>query len=282
MWTLSTPQSDRWLASVARHQTETFADVAHVRVGIKSTADAVFIRQDWQELEPEHQPECTVVHPLITHHDAGRWSMSMSTTGTGTGDDEAATRKSVLYPHVTRDGRRMAIDLSKFPRAAAYLSLHRERLEGRRYVIEGGRKWYEIWVPHDPSDWAKPKVVFPDIAEHPTFFWDDSGAIVNGDCYWITLKDDVPKDWLYLILAIGNSSFITQFYDHLFFNKLYAGRRRFMTQYVKQFPLPDLESPVARKIVSLTKKAVRAKRQASRAKFETQIDALVSEAFGVG
>ena len=43
-----------------------------------------------------------------------------------------------------------------------------------------------------------------------------------------------------LLLAVANSSFITKFYDIAFHNKLYAGRRRFMTQYVKKF-LPHVK-----------------------------------------
>ena len=84
--------------------------------------------------------------------------------------------------------------------------------------------------------------MFPDISESPRFFLDTTGAVVNGDCYWITLKEGVEEDWLLLMLAIANSSFITRYYDVAFHNKLYAGRRRFMTQYVKDFPLPRLHS----------------------------------------
>ena len=73
---------------------------------------------------------------------------------------------------------------------------------------------------------------------------DQSGAVVNGDCYWSKLRLDVDPDWLYLMLAVANSEVATTYYDTVFHNKLYAGRRRFMTQYVKEFPLPKLDSKI--------------------------------------
>lgn len=58
---------------------------------------------------------------------------------------------------------------------------------------------------------------------------------------------------MWLALAVANSSFIKAFYDHRFNNKLYAGRRRFITQYVEQFPLPDPQLEASKAIVQLTK-----------------------------
>ncbi len=118
----------------------------------------------------------------------------------------------------------------------------------------------------------------PDIAEEPKFFLDMTGAVVNGDCYWMTLRPGRTPDWLPLVLAVANSSFITRYYDIAFHNKLYAGRRRFMTQYVKQFPLPDAAGTGA-KIVRLVKRLLRS--SATDRPLEQQIDALVWESFGL-
>ena len=269
VWSLSTPENTDWLTTVHRHRRYTFEAVSQIRVGIKTTADAVFIRDDWHSLPAEHRPEGKLIHPLITHHNAARWVVSPQNHP-----------KSVLYPHEGRNGKKSAIRLQQYPKAAAYLNLHAKRLRARKYVIDGGREWFEIWVPHHPDDWAKKKIVFLDISEKPTFFLDESGAIVNGDCYWITLKPGVDEDWLYLILAVANSSFITKYYDVRFHNKLYAGRRRFMTQYVKQFPLPDLASRTSQAIVHEVKKLLHIDKPEKRAPLESQIDSLVWRSFG--
>ena len=77
-----------------------------------------------------------------------------------------------------------------------------------------------------------PKLVFRDISEQPTFWLDFEGSVVNGDCYWLTPESQGSDDRLWLAAAVANSTFIESFYDHRFNNKLYAGRRRFITQYV--------------------------------------------------
>lgn len=263
-WTLSNVETDGWLETVVARQVATFGDIARVRVGIKSTADEVFVRDRWESLPADVQPEAELLHPLLTHREAARWQPRPAT-------------KRVLYPHMMDGGKRVAIDLVNYPKAAAYFERHKARLTQRTYVLDGGRKWYEIWVPHNPNDWAKPKIAYPDISEHPRFFYDASGAIIQGDCYWITLHDGVDPDWLRLMLAVANSTFITKYYDAVFHNKLYAGRRRFMTQYVAKFPLPDLAA--SRRIVDEVTKLLK-KGEAAEA-VEREINRLVWEAFGL-
>jgi SAM-dependent methyltransferase len=260
-WSLVTTAVNGWLETVRARQVQCFGDLGKVRVGIKSTADEVFIRHNWDNLPSP--PEKALLRPLLTHHIAARWLARPA-------------EKQVLYPHSTRNGRRVPIDLKEYPRAAAYLQAHRVRLAGRTYVIASGRPWYELWVPHNPEDWRKPKIAYPDISEEPRFFWDGSGAVVNGDCYWITLHPGVDPDWLLLMLAVANSTFITRYYDTVFHNKLYAGRRRFMTQYVAKFPLPDLAS--SQEIVQGVRQVLAA---GASEKAERRLNHLVWQSFGL-
>lgn len=272
-WRLTHEERERWLMTIAAHTDQTFEDVAPIRVGIKTTADSVFIRRSWDDLPGELRPESGLVHPLITHHLADRWRAV----------DDPPQARSVLYPHSVINGRRVTVELDSFPRAAAYLRSHRARLEGRSYVIEAGRQWFEVWVPQQPSDWPKRKVVFPDIAESPRFFLDTSGAIVNGDCYWMAFEDAVAPELISLVLAVANSSFALEFYDAVCGNRLYAGRRRFITQYVKRFPLPRL-SPGRRMEIHERVEMVRALPASDRQRrleLEAELDSLVWRAFGL-
>lgn len=261
-WTLANSVTRRWLNQIRTRQIHLFGDLAEIKVGIKTTADSVFIREDWADQEPT-LPEKEMLRPLITHHDALRWSI-------------LSPKKTVLYPYDLQIQKRTPIELDKFPRTRSYVEQHREQLESRRYVVESGRHWYEIWVPHQPTDWAKPKIVWPDISEQPKFFFDSSGAIVNGDCYWIKLRPGVDPDWLYLMLAVANSQVATKFYDTVFHNKLYAGRRRFMTQYVKEFPLPELDSKLGQQIVRLVNRLI----ESPNTKNESKLEDMVQQAFG--
>lgn len=264
VWRLSNPVTKHWLDCVRKRQVREFNDLAEIKVGIKTTADAVFISDQWKAMGSA-SPEETLLRPLVTHHDAQRWSIR-------------STQKKVLYPYDLNASKRTAVDLSDFPLAANYLEKHRNRLESRKYLVDSGRPWYEIWVPHQPADWSKPKIVWPDISEQPKFFLDKSGAVVNGDCYWIKLRPGVDPDWIFLILAVANSGLATKFYDTVFHNKLYAGRRRFMTQYVREFPLPDLDSNMGQQLVKRVKRIV----ESPDGPEESEVETLVHQAFGFG
>ncbi|MGH2494059.1 MAG: Eco57I restriction-modification methylase domain-containing protein [Ktedonobacteraceae bacterium] len=268
IWRIATDSSDAWLATVKAHSWGTFRDIGKIRVGVKTCADKIFIRSDWDSLPKHEQPE--LLRPLTTHHIARRFRA-------------ASPKKAleILYPHEVVQGQRRAVDIASYPKTRNYLESHRPPLEGRSYVIEGGRLWYEIWVPQDPAAWAAPKLVFRDISEQPTFWIDLDGSIVNGDCYWITAARADQEHLLWLAAAVANSTFAEAFYDHRFNNKLYAGRRRFITQYVEQFPLPDPATTLAHDIIAGAKAIYEAVGTANAVAMEKRLDQMVWQAFGL-
>ena len=268
VWRIATKAADSWLATVKAHTWGTFGDIGKIRVGVKTCVDKVFIRSDWNDLpEVEH---AELLRPLITHHVARRFKAVLSERSL-----------QILYPHELVRGRRRAVDLSLYPRSKAYLERHRGMLESRKYVLDAGREWYEIWVPQDPSAWDKTKLVFRDIAEEPTFWIDQAGSVVNGDCYWIICDNPDQTDLLWLAAAVGNSCFIERFYDTRFNNKLYAGRRRFITQYVEKFPLPDPHSNEGKKIIATAKNIYTSIPSAQADKVQAELERMVWNAFGL-
>lgn len=265
VWSLSNDASDSWLQTVAANTFMEFGEVGKIRVGVKTTSDRVFIRSDWDDLPLEEQPE--LLKPIITHHNATRFR-------------SAENGRYIVYPHEMHEGRRRAVDLAMFPRTEKYFLKHRQVLESRSYVAAGGRSWYEIWVPQNPDSWAKPKIVFRDISSTPMFWMDLTGAVVNGDCYWLKADNESSEELLWLALAVGNSTFIEEFYDHSFNNKLYSGRRRFMSQYVEKFPLPNPDNPISQQILLLTKSLYDNLEAGANNQLEKRIDRLVWQVFG--
>lgn len=243
IWRVATQATDKWLATVEANTWETFRRIGKIRVGVKSTADKVFIRNDWSNL-PDGRPE--LLRPLITRKCARRFKAVVP--------ENAKHIKEILYPHEVTENGRVAVDLGSYSKTARYLEKYRDALEARTYLIEAGRKWYELWVPQDPAAWSSPKLVFPDISDKPIFWIDTDGGVVNGECYWLQCENKDEQDLLWLALAVANSSFIEAFYDHRFNNKLYAGRRRYITQYVELFPLPNPKCDEAMAIIDLAKK----------------------------
>lgn len=271
LWRVATCATDTWLATVEANTWEVFRRIGKIRVGVKSTADKVFIRNDWADI-PGGRPE--LLRPLLTRHCARRFRADVPA--------KAKHVKEILYPHEVVNGRRGAVDLNIYPKAKHYLEQHREVLEARTYLIEAGRQWYEIWVPQDPAAWPRPKLVFPDISDKPIFWIDTDGGIVNGECYWVCCEKEGEEDLLWLALAVANSTFIEMFYDHKFNNKLYAGRRRFITQYVEQFPLPDPARAETQAIIALVKQLYAVTPSSEADILSGQLDDLVWGVFGLG
>lgn len=243
-WTIDTQKK---IMHGFKNKTFLIKDFFKVKVGIKTTADNVFIRNDWQNLPKDIQPENEVIRNLISSDDTERWYLS-----------KEETRYKILYPYIQSE-KREPIKLKFFPKTEKYLQTYKKQLESRKYLIEAGREWYEIWVPHKPLDWELPKIVFRDISKEPVFLFDNKNLLVNGNCYWIPARTKQEIDLLFLILGIANSKFIESYYDSNFSNKLYSGKRRFLTQYVEKFPIPDPESAIADEIIKLVRKNIEQK-----------------------
>ena len=268
IWRMTTPGIQRWMNAVDERTWGTFGDIGKVRVGVKTCADGVFIRDDWDSFPEAERPE--LLRPLITHHVARCFKPL-----------DSKRPVSMLYPHIVTDGQRRVAPMSSNPNSMAYLESHRETLEGRKYVTQAGRQWFEIWVPQDPDAWGHLKLVFRDIAAKPTFWIDTEGSVVNGDCYWLVCDDPAQTDLLWLAAAVGNSTFTERFYDCRFHNQLYAGRRRFMTQYVEQFPLPDPDSSLSKSIVNKAKQIYECVPSSEADALMEELNSMVWQSFGL-
>jgi adenine-specific DNA-methyltransferase len=270
IWRVATLAVDQWLATVEANTWGTFRRIGKIRVGVKSTADKVFIRSDWSNLA-SGRPE--LLRPLITRKCARRFKADVP--------GKVENIKEILYPHEVVNNGRTAVDLSLYPKSESYLKEHRATLEARTYLIDAGRKWYELWVPQDPAAWSLPKLVFPDIADKPIFWIDKDGGVVNGECYWLQCENKDEENLLWLALAVANSTFIEAFYDHRFNNKLYASRRRYITQYVELFPLPNPVINESIEIITLAKE-IHAKTPSVQAdQLAVALDALIWRVFGL-
>lgn len=267
-WSLSNKDREMWLRAVSENTFLKFSDLGKIRVGIKTNADKIFIRKDWPAASGK-RPE--LLQPILTHHDAERYRTAQKPT------------RSVLYPHLYQSGKRVVADLTRYPNAYAYLIKYKNTLSKREYLVKANRKWFEIWVPQNPALWVRPKLVFRDISEKPTFWLDFSGSIVNGDCYWLSFENESNIDLFWLALGVANSDFISIYYDYTVNNKLYAGRRRFMTQYVNDFPLPNPIKKKSKRIIELTKTIYNLLPggQSKIKKIEKKINALIKESFGI-
>lgn len=267
-WIMLSDEEAEWISKVEKNSKNIVSDFFKVKVGIKSNADKVFISDNWSELNGE-KPENELLKNLISQENIEPWVA------------ENNSKLKVLYPHISVNGRKQNVDLRKFPNAEKYLLEHKETLEARKYLINAGRDWFELWVPHRPEQWKFPKLVFPDISPYPRFYFDNEGRIVNGNCYWIVATDEKDIDKLFLIQGVANSKLMTKYHDLMFNNKLYSGRRRYFSQYVEQYPLPDFNSPIAKDIIKMVKMLNDSKNKTKIPELETELENIIAKAYGV-
>ncbi len=267
-WEMLSGDESDWVAKIDKASKNKVEDFFKVKVGIKSTADKVFISDKWEQLNGT-KPEDELLKDLISQENIEPWNATEN------------FKLKVLYPHISVNGEKQTVDIEKYPKAKKYFILHEERLKSRKYLIDAGRQWFELWVPHRPDQWRFPKLVFPDISLKPRFYFDNEGKIVNGNCYWIvaTKEEDIEK--LMLIQGVANTKLMTKYHDLVFNNKLYSGRRRYFTQYVEKYPLPDFKLEKSKEIIAIVKKLNDAKDETKISKLENQLEILVAESFGV-
>lgn len=238
VWKMTNETENQFIDIIQKNTYCHVCDKFKVRVGVKSCADNVFLNPD---LDCDIPFEQELFKPMISRENIQRWSCNSSAL------------MKVLYPHYDKNGDRKVYDIDKYPITKEYLLKHKEQLEGRSYLVSAGRKWYEMWVPQNPSLWKFPKIVFPDISVDAQFAYDESGAIVNGNCYWIVAKTEAEKDLLFLIQGVANSELMSTYHDLCFNNKLYSGRRRYLSQYVEKYPIPDPNCGYSKNIVRIVK-----------------------------
>ena len=239
IWQMTNEEENKWIAIIKSNTFSLIGDLFKVRVGVKSCADNVFIKEDWQN--ESIKPEEKLFKKLISQENIKKWRGALE------------NNLHILYPYYSKDGKRFVYDLKDFPVAKDYFEANRQQLESRTYVIESGRSWYEIWVPQNPALWALPKIVFPDISLDSRFYYDDQGFVVNGNCYWISAMNERENELLFLIQGVANSRLMSQYHDLCFNNKLYSGRRRYFSQYIEKYPIPDPNKSESKKIIEIAK-----------------------------
>ena len=84
-----------------------------------------------------------------------------------------------------------------------------------------------------------------------------------------------------LIQGIANSKLMTKYHDLVFSNKLYSGRRRYFSQYVQNYPLPDINSSNSIDIINLVKKINKTTDEMKIEKLAQKLEMFVAKAFGV-
>ena len=235
VWTFHSERENRILSKIRRNSVCALSDIVRkISVGLKTTADDIFIKPMTTDFVQQNGLEAILVHPALESHNIHRWTCSW----------DRQRDLFVLYPHIEQNRKVIPVDLDAYPHVKKYLDTNRARLESRTYLIKGGRRWYEIWVHQSPSDFGRRKIVTPDISSGNRFALDDKGFYVNGTCFYLILTDESDVSY-YSILGLLNSKVIEYFHKITSGNSLYAKRFRYWSSYIGVYPVPKrlLNSP---------------------------------------
>jgi adenine-specific DNA-methyltransferase len=225
---------------------------AKFSVGIKTTADDVFITPFDEGTASSGLVERALLHPLIRGQTIRRWRVSW--------DADNGYDRYVLYPHrASAQGRTQPVELDAYPLAKAFLEQHRARLEARPYVIAAGRRWYEIWVTQRVATLMAPKkLVFPDFATRNSFALDYTGAFVGSSAAFGVPRDGVDDDDLWYALYLANSPLYDYLHRRHVGTSILAKRLRFWTGHVAKYPLPWPKRTLRIELAASAKRAAEA------------------------
>ena len=229
-WHFLSPAEQKVIAKIEANRPVPLGEITEITSGLKTTADSVFIHPMTEAFIENYKLEKTLIYPFIQASNIERWKVQW--TGTKEKSDTY-----VLYPHLMKKDRVVAANLDDYPCVGIYLKSHYERLSKRQYLIEAGRKWYEIWVHQKPNIFQRPfKIVTPDIKTHNTFALDTQGYMSGASCFAIFPKNQTRQESYYL-LGLLNSELLDFYHKVKASTFIYAGRYRYWKSYLQNYPI---------------------------------------------
>lgn len=252
-------------------------EIVDVSVGIKTTADKVFVQPMTKEFVLENNFETQVIYPLIQSFNVDKWKISWGTQ---------KKDRYILYPHKENQDGMKAIPLDEIPNAGAYLEKHDNVLKRREYLLNvTSRKWYECWVPQKLSKFKQKKLVTRDIVSSNSFALDEEGRLCQGNTFFLTKKEckfsqayaDLSEhQYFCFLLGILNSRAM-EYYQKMISGCLYAKKYRYTTSNLNRWPIPKIDVEIALEISKYVEKIIR--EESCRKELEKKIDRAVYNAF---
>lgn len=247
-WNFSSNNENQIKVKMEQEKLCCLQDMLDVCVGIKTTADTIFVKPMTEDFIKKNKFEDEVVFPLIQSFDVERWSINW---GANNRD------RYILYPHREEDGIMKAYQLEEIPNAAKYLTDNSRVLKRRKYLAESKtRKWYECWVPQKLSKFRQTKIITRDIVSANTFALDEEGYLCQGNTFFLTKKEslfvskyaDMSEHEFYsFVLGLLNSTAL-EYYQKLISGCLYSQKYRYTTTNLNKWPIPRIEKAEAKQI----------------------------------
>jgi hypothetical protein len=215
-WPTGTPEE---LALVAELESrfpaiEDVATRTRVGIGVATGADSVYLTKDPEAVEEDR------LLPL---------AMAGDTAG------GVVTWSGTYMVNPWRDGK--LVPLSDYPRLAAYLDLHSEKVRSRHIAQRNQAGWYRTIDRVEPGLQDREKLLFPDLkaAMHPVL---DRGSLYpHHNLYFVT-----SGEWDLEVLGGLLLSDVANLLVGAYCVKMRGGCYRFQAQYVRRIRVPRIDA----------------------------------------
>ena len=97
IWQMTNNDENFWIEKIKSNKSFFIGEKFKVRVGVKSCADNVFIKEDWGK--EKFRPEEELFKKLISQENIQRWCFALD------------NNLKILYPHYSENGKRLVIEL---------------------------------------------------------------------------------------------------------------------------------------------------------------------------
>lgn len=119
----------------------------------------------------------------------------------------------------------------------SYISPYKSKLENRREVKKGYRKWYNLQWGRDYKIFEGKKIIFPYKAQKNRFAL-DKGGYFSADIYALTIKDENIYSYEFLLQLLNSP--IYEFYFKTFAKKLGGDLYEYYPNTLMELFIPDM------------------------------------------
>jgi hypothetical protein len=190
-------------------------------IGVASGADKIFVG-DYESLPVEDERKAPLVMAPDLQDGLIRWR-----------------KKGIVNPFEP-DGS--LASLARYPRFAAYLRGHQERLAARYVAKRSGDGWYRTIDRIDPQLTRTPKLLIPDIKGQATVVYDEGRYYPHHNLYYVAqcpaAGHDPEDTWDLRALATVLRSAIAVLFVASYCVKMSGGFLRFQAQYLRRIRIP--------------------------------------------
>jgi hypothetical protein len=238
--------------------------------GIKTGLNEAFVvdRAMRDRLIREHKSSAEILKPFLRGRDVKRWRTEFAQQYLI--KIESSENKDHLWAGKS-EKEAEKVFAAAYPAIHAFFEESRSALKKRE---DQGKYFWEMRSCIYWEEFEKPKILYPDIYEHQSLVWDESGYFAANTCYFISTKEN----WLTGLL---NSQAVEWFYSNMS-SKVRGGYLRAFSDYMKQIPIPAAPSAERAAISLLVEKCVEARGQgAGVAGWEAEINERVGRLYGL-